>query len=187
MVRLHILRLCHYCVEKWIEFWTNTFLLKFLWFLTWSVYKFQINSMDFDGISMTDFTVLFFDTSRGFIVFKKLVNLKKTRFLNVTEFFLIYNGVGWSLPLNSNNAVLYGISKFRNISEFFTKQRCLNLTANTDPTLNLPTLLESQFYEISKLRKNSVFSKTKLKSLPNSCIFVDECSSLVWEALWNLT
>ena len=52
---------------------------------------------------------------------------------------LFLRGVCQSLPLNSKNAVLYGISKHFETSNFHTKQRCSNLTAKTDPPAFLTT------------------------------------------------
>ena len=60
---------------------------------------------------------------------------------------LILNwGESQSLPLNSNNAVLYGISKFRKVSKFRTNQRCLNLTAMN--LLPLVKLMKKNFSNI---------------------------------------
>ena len=70
--------------------------------------------------------------------------------------------MGQYLPSNSNNAILYGISKDFETSKFYTKQRYLNLTANTDPRLFF--VIDSLF-TICDLSTNE-----RKKSLKKKCL-----------------
>ena len=77
------------------------------------------------------------------------------------QFFL--RGVGQSLPFNSNNSVLSGISKFQNVSKFHTKQCYLNSMAQkTDPPLLLTIL---RFFQTAVIPFSSMLAKTLRKLL----------------------